>query len=315
MTRVLVTGGAGFIGTHLCRALTLQRHSVTVLDVRQPTAYVPTVQYVQGDVRDDALVGHLMKQTDQTYHLAAVVGFANVMTEQRKTIQTSTEGTATVLHHACLTHQPVLLTSTSACYGRGKPQEKVREDADGVLGPTWKTSWSYAYAKACDETLAFSYHAERGLPVTVARLFNTVGPGQSADAGFVLPRFVGQALRGDPLTVHTPGSQTRTFAHVSDTVRGLIGLMDCPQARGELVNVGGTENWAMTSLAERVIDLLGSKSRVEMTEAPYHPNHYDNVTDRMPDLTKIFTLTGYAPMYTMDDMIQDTARELTEARA
>lgn len=313
--RILVTGGAGFIGTHLCRALALERHSVTVLDTRQPTAYIPSVQYVQGDVRDDTLIGHLMRESDQTYHLAAVVGFAQVMGNALGTIDTCTEGTRTVLHHARITHQPVLLTSTSACYGRGKPNQKVREDQDGVLGPTWKTSWSYAYAKACDEALAFSYHREFGVPVIVARLFNTVGPGQSGAAGFVLPRFVRQALRGAPLSVHTPGTQTRTFAHVHDTVRGLVGLMNCPEARGELVNVGGTENWSMLDLAHRVKLTLSSISVIDMVEAPYDAHGYDNVTDRMPDLSKIFRLTGYHPLYTMDDMILDTARDLVDAKA
>lgn len=302
----LITGGAGFIGTHLARHLVTQGHDVVSLDIRA-TDPVDGVTYVQGDVRDHRVLAPLVANCDAVFHLAAVVGFANVMTKMRETITTNTAGTENVLHYAQLCGKKVLLTSTSACYGRAtNTGELVREDQDGILGPTSTTSWSYAYAKAVDEALAFSYHQEFGLPVVVARVFNTVGPGQSGDAGFVLPRFVERALGGDALRVHAPGSQGRTFAHVLDVVRALAALMECDQANGQLVNVGGTARTTMLGLATKVIAQLESDSTFEIVDSGYGDG-YDNVTDRAPDLTKLKRLTGLSPVLTLSDMIRDVA--------
>jgi nucleoside-diphosphate-sugar epimerase len=310
--RYLLTGGAGFVGTHLAQTLTARGDHATILDLRTPTKIVAGAYYVRGDVRDGRLVGSLVQQTDGVFHLAAVVGFANVMGRMLETVTTNTLGTETVLHYADLCRKRVLLTSTSACYGRGVGA--VKETDDGTLGPSRTGSWAYAYAKAADECLGFAYHQERQLPVIVARLFNTVGPGQSAEAGFVLPRFVGQALSGDDLTVYRPGTQTRTFAHVTDISWALSRLMECDQAVGELVNVGGNTTVTVQGLAEQVIAVTQSASRIAEVEQPYGAG-YDDIHDRKPDIAKIRRLTGWQPRLTLDDMIADVAVEYLAAHA
>jgi len=312
--RYLITGGAGFIGSHLAEHLITHGDQVTVLDLRRPAYRVQGAFYVQGDVQDPALVGPLVKNHDAIFHLAAVVGFARVLGDPFKTITTSLYGTAGVLHYARKHHRRVLLTSTSAVYGKtvngGQP---VKESDASLLGPTTTPSWSYAYAKAADECLALAYHRQYETPAIIARVFNTVGPRQSADAGFVLPRFVRQALNGDALTVHTPGSQTRTFCHVKDVVRGLAELMECDQAVGEVVNIGGTETISMWDLAERVIDATESTSSPLLADAPY--TGYDNVTDRTPCLDKAWDLIHYLPRYGLEEMIDDVVQEHTERMA
>jgi len=307
--RYLLTGGAGFIGSHLAEQLVTLGDQVTVLDLNRPTYSVTGATYVQGDIMDEELLEPLIKTHDATFHLAAVVGFANVMREPTRTIQTSSMGTSEVLYFAHKYEKRVLFTSTSAVYGKtsngGYP---VREDDPCLFGPTSTRSWSYAYAKAADECLALAYHQEYQLPVIVARLFNTVGPRQSAEAGFVLPRFVDQAVRGDALTVHSPGSQTRTFCHVKDTARGLADLMECDKALGEIVNIGGCDTISMWDLAYRVIDLTESPSQVLLTDSGYGPG-YDNVMDRTPNLTKARDLIRYRPQYGLDEMIHDAVAE------
>lgn len=307
--RYLITGGAGFIGSHLAEHLTTRGDKVTVLDVNRPTHSVTGVTYLQGDVMDPELVEPLIERHDATFHLAAVVGFANVMADPLATVTTSLYGTAEVLYLSHKHNKRVLLTSTSAVYGKTvNGGDAVREDEACLFGPTTTRSWCYAYAKAADECLALAYHAQEATPVIIARVFNTVGPRQSGDAGFVLPRFVRQAVRGEPLSVHTPGSQTRTFCHVKDTARGLADLMECDKALGEVVNIGGAETISMLDLAHRVVSLSESRSRVALVEAPYGPG-YDNVTDRKPDLSKAHRLFGYKPGYDLDTMIYDAIED------
>ena len=293
--RYLVTGSTGFVGRYLCRTLADQGHEVVGLDVREPremTSDLGLVVFCGGDVRDPRALGPAMKGCDGVFHLAAVVGFANVMGNIRETITTNTAGTDLVLQYANMIGCKVLLTSTSACYGRAtNAGQLVNESMDGILGPTSTASWSYAYAKAVDEALAFGYYRECGLPVVVTRLFNTVGPGQSGEAGFVLPRFVGAALEHRRIEVHAPGTQERTFVDVRDVAEILVRLMEQPSAVGELVNVGGVERYSMRGLAMLVRDTLQSQSEIEIVEQPYG-NGYDNVTDRRPSLTKLYGLLG-----------------------
>lgn len=313
--RWLVTGGGGFIGSHLAEHLvTTNGDQVTILDTRRPAYRVKGAVYLQGDVCDPELVEPLVKTHDATFHLAAVVGFANVMADPHATITTSLYGTADVLHYARKHNRRVLFTSTSAVYGKtvngGLP---VSEDEPCLLGPTTTPSWSYAYAKAADECLALATHRQHETPVIIARLFNTVGARQAGDAGFVLPRFVEQALGHSPLTVHHPGSQTRTFGHVKDVARGLAELMECDKALGQVVNIGGTETISMWDLAEKVITQTGSASPRLLMDAPY--TGYDNVMDRKPCLDKAWDLIRYLPRYGLEDMIGDVVQEHTERMA
>lgn len=301
--RYLITGSAGFIGSHLSRFLVERGDHVTGLDLRPSPSWTTGIV---GSVTDSRLVSTLVKDHDAVFHLAAVVGFANVMREPLRTLHTSSMGTGVVLK-ACHQHgKRILFTSTSAVYGRTTDsQQPVAETASVQLGPTGTRSWCYAYGKAAEECLAFAYHQTKGLPVIVARLFNTVGPGQSAPAGFVIPRLVEAAVQGWPLTVHAPGTQSRTFAHVADVAEGLANLMECDKAVGEIVNLGGTATITMYDLADRIRTLLESASPIEVVPDPYGAG-YENVAHRVPDLTKAQGLIGYRPTRSLDTIITDT---------
>lgn len=310
--KYLITGGAGFIGSHLAEHLIARGDKVTILDNRSPAYRVPKAYYVQGCVMDDTVVDPLVKSHDATFHLAAVVGFANVMADPALTISTSIYGSGIVLNSAYEHGKRVLFTSTSACYGKTvNGGEPVSETAPATFGPTSISSWSYAYAKAVDECLALAYRKSHGAAVIIARVFNTVGPRQSADAGFVLPRFVQRALAGEPLEVHSPGTQTRTFCHVKDTVQGLASLMECDKALGEIVNIGGTETIGIWELAQKVRAFTESRSTIKLVEQPYGPG-YENVEDRKPNLDKAWTLFRYLPRYGLEDMIRDVVEEHME---
>ena len=300
--RYLITGGSGFIGSHLATALLRQGDQVTVLDPRPGT--VRGAVYVPGSVCNANVVGSLVAHHDAVFHLASVVGFAHLLQSPKKALLTMTLGTAEVLFWCAHYQKRVLLTSSSCVYGRATNGDTpVQETDDGILGPTSTPSWTYAYGKAADECLALAYHREDRLPVVVARLFNVVGPGQSAEAGFVLPRFVQRALRGDPLEVHRPGTQTRTFGHVFDIVAALSRLMVCEHAVGEVVNVGGTVTTSIAELARVVVEHTGSRSPIVVTDAPYAG--YDNVLDRRPDLTKLRALIDYVPQHELHHMVSD----------
>jgi UDP-glucose 4-epimerase len=306
---VLVTGAVGFIGAHLCRALVDAGLTVTGLDMRHPRDPVEGVHYVLGDVGDSGLMDDLISRHDAVAHLACVVGYAHVMAAIEPAVQTTTVGTSHVVR-ACLRHRTSLLfTSTSAVYGHGSQTDRVQNGAKETdplrLGPTTVPSWAYAYAKAAAECQVLAAGREHGLPVTVVRLFNVVGPGQSASAGFVLPRFVAAALRHETLHVYTPGSQTRTFGHVADVVQGLVTCLTTGAAVGEVVNLGGTTTVSVTALADRVIRALDSRSRWRLIAPPYQG--YEEIRERRPDLTKARHLLGYRPSRTLEDMIRDTA--------
>lgn len=307
--RYLVTGGAGFIAGHLAEHLLAQGHTVTSYDVRHPTLHLHGLTSVTGNVCNAELVDEVVSRHDAVFHLAAVVGFAKVMRDPIRTIETGMRGTQNVVH-ACARHgKRLVFTSTSAIYGRTvENQAPVAEDGPARLGSPAVRSWCYAYAKAAEECLALAYHQEKKLPVVVVRLFNTVGPRQSPDSGFVLPRFVRAALRGEPLHVHAPGTQGRTFAHVADVVEGLAQLMACADATGEIVNLGGTETVGIYELAQRIVAHTESASPVELVPDPYGVG-YENVLHRAPDLRKAERLVGYRPSRTLEDMIADVVAE------
>lgn len=307
--RYLILGGSGFIGSHLARHLLAQGEQVTTLDPK-PSPVRGTF-HIYGSAANPALMEALIPRHDAVFHLAAVVGFARVMPHLVQTITSTTTCAETVFSLCARFKTRVLFTSTSAVYGRGTGAPAIETD-DALVGPSPTQSWSYAYAKAAAEALAFAYHREAALPVIVTRVFNTVGPGQSAEAGFVLPRFCRQAVQGQPLTVYHPGTQQRTFAHIEDAVEALLRLMSCDAAVGQLVNVGGTASCGIRSLAEAVRDQAESDSPIVLGPAPYDQEGYDDIESRAPNLEKLHRLTGFHPTRELSEMIEDVLAEMRE---
>lgn len=308
---VLVTGGAGFVGSHLVENLLAQDYTVYVIDNLSTGSMGNMAQarakqnfhFIQGSVLNTRLVAEVVTQVDVIYHLAASVGVKLVIDKLIESIDNNVRGTESVLSAASQAGKKVLLTSTSEVYGRGDRQVFTEQD-DLAMGPTTKGRWSYACSKALDEYLAFAYRAERGVPVTVARLFNTVGERQSSAYGMVLPTFVRQALEEKPLTVHGDGQQSRCFCHVSDVVSALRQLMETPESDGEVYNVGNAESVTMGQLADRVIELTGTSStKVLVPYEEAYPNGFEDITKRVPDISKIQALLNWQPTLGLDDII------------
>jgi UDP-glucose 4-epimerase len=311
--RVLITGGAGFIGSYLAEALVARGDEAFVLDdmsTGRPEnlgalAGDPRLSLVVGSILDAALVEKYVERVDQVYHLAAAVGVKLIVERPLDCLRTNVAGTEIVVEQAARYQKKLLLTSSSEIYGKnaGGP---LHEDDDRILGSPLKSRWSYSTAKALDEILAYTYWKESGLPVAIARLFNAVGARQTGAYGMVIPRFVAQAMSGEPVTVYGDGSQTRCFCHVSDIVRGLIALMDEPRAEGTVVNLGSSEEISMTGLAERVIALVGSASTVAYI--PYDQAYeagFEDMQRRVPDTSRARDLIGWRPTMGLDDVIRD----------
>jgi UDP-glucose 4-epimerase len=311
--RLLVTGGAGFIGSHLCDHLVEQGHSVHVLDDLSTGSAANVAQlegcdgfhFTLGSVADEEVVDELVRETDVVVHLAAAVGVKLVVESPVRAIETNVHCTEIVLAHADRHGKPVLLASTSEVYGKSSALP-FREDGDLQMGATDKSRWAYACSKAIDEFLAMAYWRERDLPVIVVRLFNTVGPRQTGSYGMVVPTLVGQALAGEPLTVYGDGRQTRCFCHVADVVRALAGLIDDERARGNVFNVGATAEISMLDLARRIIAVTGSSSEVSlMTYADAYGDGFEDMFRRIPDIAKVRGLIGWSPTRSLDDVIRD----------
>jgi UDP-glucose 4-epimerase len=309
--RALITGGAGFIGSHLAEALVLQGHNVTVLDdlstgQRENVAHLsnsPAFRCVVGSVTDASAVTPLVEEADVVFHLAAAVGVKLVCEAPIRTIHTNVDGTAVVLEAAHRYRKRVLVASTSEVYGKNDVLP-FREDADLVLGPPDKTRWGYATSKLLDEFLALGYAREHGLPVTVVRLFNTVGPRQSARYGMVLPNFVRWALADEPIVVHGDGKQTRSFTWVGDVVWAMAALMNEPRAAGEVFNIGNGEEISIRDLAARVCQRTGSSSAIRYV--PYEEafdRSFEDMPRRVPDISKLRRLIGYQPRVQLDGII------------
>jgi UDP-glucose 4-epimerase len=310
--KALITGGAGFIGSHLAEALLAREDDVVVLDDLStgslqnilPVMHHPRFQFVLGSIMDRQLVGDTVAGCDVVYHLGAAAGVRLVFEQPVRTIETNVEGTHQVLD-ACLRHgRKVLIASTSEVYGKDVRADRgrFREDEDITIGSSIR--WCYATSKALDEFLARAYRQEKGLPIVIARFFNTVGPRQSAAYGNVMPRFVEQALLGKPITLYGDGSQVRTFTWVGDTVDAVMRLMDSPEAEGEIFNVGSDEPVTVRELAGRVLEGTGSASEI-MTipyEQAYGPG-FEDVRYRVPDISKLRDVTGYAPTLGLDEIL------------
>lgn len=316
----LITGGAGFVGSHLTEALLATGESVIVVDDLSTGAIKnldsmrgnPNLTVHIGNIMDVPLMTELIDRADTIWHLAAAVGVRLIVEKPVHTIETNIRGTEVVLSLAARKQKPLLLTSTSEVYGKST-RVPFSEGDDLVFGCTTRPRWSYACSKAIDEFLALAYHAERGLPAVIARLFNTVGPRQTGQYGMVLPRFVQQALAGEPLTVYGDGSQTRAFADVTDVVGGLMGLMNTPGAVGSVFNVGNDQEISIAELAEKIIRRCDSNSEIQFVsfEKAYDEN-FEDLARRVPDLTKIARLTGYQSRLGIDDII-DRVVEWTRA--
>jgi UDP-glucose 4-epimerase len=301
--RILVTGGAGFIGSHLCERLLADGHAVVAVDDLSTGSKANLAKarhhrrfrFVEGSVLDARLTARLVAKADAVAHLAAAVGVMLIVESPVRTIETNIRGTEVVLEAAAKNRAAVLLASTSEVYGKSARVPFSEED-DAVLGPPTKGRWSYAASKLVDEFLAISYWKERGLPAVVARLFNTVGPRQSGRYGMVLPRFVEQALRGGPVTVFGDGRQTRCFAHVSDVVGALAMLLRTRRARGGVFNVGSDKEISIGGLARLVLKRTGSRASIR--RIPYdraYEEGFEDLRRRVPDLTRIRRLIGYRP--------------------
>jgi len=310
--KALVTGGAGFIGSHLCEKLLDRGHDVCVLDDLSTGKFEniehldsnPRFRAVIDSVLNEQLVEELTKTCDTVFHLAAAVGVKLIVEQPVRTIETNIMGTEVVLSNASRYRRRVLLVSTSEVYGKSD-RAAFAEDDDRVMGPTSASRWSYATTKAVDEFLALAYWRERGLPVVITRLFNVVGPRQTGQYGMVIPRFVEQALRGDPLTVYADGQQTRCFGYVGDIVPVLIDLVECPGAVGQIFNIGSTEEITIEELARKVIALCSSKSKIKFV--PYEEVYgkgFEDMHRRVPDVSKVRRQIDYSPQTDLDDTIR-----------
>ena len=317
--RVLVTGGAGFIGSHLVEQLIKREDQVVVLDDLS-TGSVENLRHaqsicdfevVEGSVTDELLVDSLVQECDAILHMAAAVGVKLVMDRPLESFQTNVRGTEVVVEAADRHSVKVLVASTSEVYGKNR-SGVFSEDSDFVYGPTSVTRWTYALSKATDEVIAYYYFLEKGLSTVIFRLFNTVGPRQSGDFGMVLPRFVRQALSGAPLTVHGNGTQKRCFCHVEDAVRGILSLLDEPRAIGGTFNIGSTEEISIIDAAKRVIEETGSSSEIQLIDyLDVYGTGFEDIPRRVPDISKISNLTGWKPTREMDYIIQSVIESVS----
>jgi len=318
--RALITGGAGFIGSHLAEAMLALGDSVFVLD-NLSTGSMENIVHLKGragfeyfidSVENEGLLAELVDRADVIFHFAAAVGVKLIVEQPVRTIETNVHGTEIVLKHANKKKKLVVIASTSEVYGKSE-DVPFREDSDLVMGPTPKHRWAYACSKAIDEFLALAYWKERQLPVIVVRFFNTVGPRQTGQYGMVIPNFVRQALAGEPITVFGDGMQSRSFTHVADVVQALLKLVREPKAVGQVINIGNTGEISILKLAERVRELSGSKSPIKMV--PYdeaYESGFEDMPRRVPDLSKVTALIGYKPRFTLDDILSQVIEYFRE---
>jgi UDP-glucose 4-epimerase len=313
--RFLITGGAGFIGSHLSERLILEGHRVTVLDDLSTgsldnlaaLAGHPHFEFVNGSVLSRSLVRRLVATSDRVIHLAAAVGVRRILQDPLSSLKINIDGCDNVLSACAEAGRGVVIASTSEVYGKNEA-ESLCENADSILGPASIERWSYATAKKLDEFLALAYHASYGIPVIVTRFFNIVGPRQSARYGMVLPAFVRSALAGDPIRVFGDGGQTRNFTYVDDCIDALSRLLDDPAANGKVFNIGGSEEVSMRGLAERVRAAADSSSCIEMVsyETAYPEGSFEDMRRRVPCICLIRGLTGWVPTTSLDSIIRKT---------
>ncbi len=310
--RALITGGAGFIGSHLADHLLDRGDQVVLLDDLS-TGRLANIEhlndrsdaeFVLGSILNTELIDEVVSRVDAVFHLAAAVGVNLIVERPLESLMTNIRGTETVIEMAHKYDKRLLVMSTSEIYGKNT-SDSLSEEDDRILGSPLKSRWSYSEAKAIDEILAYTYWREKGLETVIIRLFNTVGPRQTGSYGMVIPRFVGQALRNEPITIFGDGNQTRCFCHVGDIVEGLVALSEHPEAFGKVFNLGGGKEVAIRELAERVIKLAGSQSSLEFIpyDAAYEAG-FEDMDRRVPNTTRAMQLVGFEPSASLDDIIR-----------
>ncbi|MCK4325738.1 GDP-mannose 4,6-dehydratase [bacterium] len=316
--KVLITGGAGFIGSHLCEELLRRGDEVTVIDDlstgrRENIEHLESnknFKFVEGTILNYEPMKGLVDECDIVYHLAAAVGVKFIINHPLKSMQINVRGTENVLELASKDKKKVLLTSSSEIYGK-KENGIFKEEDDRVLGTTTISRWSYSCTKALDEFLALAYYREKGLPVVIVRLFNTCGPRQTGRHGMVIPRFIRQALSGEPITVYGDGKQTRSFTCVTDVVKAMAELADRPKAVGQIFNLGSEEGITISGLAEKIKELTNSRS--EIVYIPYEEAYQEGFEDmrhRVPDISKVRNLIGYWPQMKLEDMLREIIKSV-----
>ena len=311
--RYLITGGAGFIGSHLTGSLLANGHDVVILDDLSTGAHTnlnsidQKYEFVNGSILDKKLVDKLVEKSDFVVHLAAALGVLKIINQPLESLKINIQGTENVLEAVDKYKKPVLIASTSEIYGKNY-KVPLNEEDDRVLGHPLISRWSYSEAKAVDESLAYFYFLQNDLPVRIVRFFNTVGPRQVGNYGMVLPRFVKSALTGEPLQVYGSGDQIRCFCHVSDAVRALTLIMDSTKTIGQVFNVGNNQQVSIMHLAERVIQVTNSKSNiVKVAYEEVYPEGFEDMQMRVPDISKIKKVLGWTPEINLDQIIKDIA--------
>ena len=311
--RALITGGAGFIGSHLADALIARGDSVTILD-NMSTGSMANIAHLQGkieihegDIRDKALVEKLIENSDTVFHMAAALGVKNIMEHTLESIDRNFNGSEVVLHAVTQFKKRLIIASTSEIYGKN-PNQPLHEESDRVVGAPQKIRWTYADAKALEEAVAHTLHKTKGLKVTTVRFFNTVGPRQTGQYGMVVPRFIQAALKNEDIIIYDNGSQSRVFCHVEDAVRAVLLLADADSTIGDYFNIGGKGEVTIKELAEKVISKTNSQSSI--TFIPYseaYPSGFEDMQRRVPDISKIKKVIGWEPFHTLDSIVESVA--------
>jgi UDP-glucose 4-epimerase len=311
--RYLITGGAGFIGSHLTEKLISRNDSVVILDdmstgsAKNTLTFQGKVDLEVGSILDRKIVDKLVEKSDFVIHLAAALGVLNIVNKPLDSLRTNLQGTEIILESANNYSKPILIASTSEIYGKND-KVPLNEEDDRVIGHPLISRWSYSEAKAVDESLAYFYYLENQLSVRIVRFFNTVGPRQVGDYGMVVPRFVSAALRNEPINVYGSGDQIRCFCHVGDAIRALLLVIDSDKAIGEVFNIGNNQQISIMDLAKKVIEITGSKS--EIRKIPYseaYPEGFEDMQRRVPDISKIKNALGWSPEIGLDQIIRDIA--------
>ena len=311
MTKFLITGGAGFVGSHLTQALLNRNDEVVVLDNfstgQQKNLTGTKAQVVSGSIFDEKLVEDLVSKSDHVLHLAAALGVFNIVNKPLESLKTNLQGAEIVLNAVAKFKKPILVTSTSEIYGKNDKVPLSEED-DRLLGSPLKSRWSYSEAKAIDESMAYFYFQEQSLPVRLVRLFNTVGPRQVGHYGMVVPRFITAALKNENISVYGDGNQVRCFCHVTDAVAALLKVIDSKEAIGQVFNIGNNQQITIMELAKKVIEVTGSKSKIELVpyEKAYGPG-FEDMQRRVPDISKIKKMLGWEPKIGLEQIIKDIA--------